>query len=826
MNFNLHLPWTQPENPSIGRTSASRMSPTSPDGGWMTESTNPFANHLRQVPQLFSDLHRTSATNASPTAFSLRTSESSAHRVSGAERVSQGASNMAGLRSPSLSGNMAGAPLRTSALQAPMLANFGPQFAGTPNPKYDMELAFTALESCDESNVNRQAELCSRMHGFLLGADPEHPRLSRVSQTDVVDGTFDDFDPGMLEFMRESFTHALEMPKRSDGWAARHLLNVVEFCQHHGGDIPIHPIFVLRVLRDVAVLMSADAQNPVREMQVPQNGQFVVVGDTHGQLEDALWIFHKNGLPSATNAYLFNGDIADRGRNALEIFIILYVAMLVYPNQVGINRGNHEDETVNMDSHCGGFYEEIMDKYGSVIGGRLWIEVIKLYPLLPLATVLSNRVFIVHGGLSRQEHMLPLLKSITTRKVTLPEMPHAPMDVVCVDAMWSDPQDGPGIIASSRGQSLIQFGPDVTHKFLYENGFQLLVRSHQPPKNKDGAFFHHDNRLVTVFSASNYCGWYGNQGGVLIFQPNLQYQVDRHFSPTFETLRQVKFVSDDTERFSPKRRQTNTALEIQAHRHSTTRDPMKTLLRQDIRQRLARLIVENKQTLWTYFFDADNAPPHGFITVHAFRTVMTAVLGHTGAPWGEIGNIGELDSASGQVDYHGFLHRFQCVLKTDRDSGVITNWMETVLGRLYGRLMRADLGWADLCRRFDSTGTGKVSPSDFRREVQCGKDGGRPMTQGGLSEEQTTQLLRTLAAHSCTRVGAPGITDVDVSELLSRLEISRTYRCSIGKPKPTEALCGCGHRLKWEAGPGRIRMCYRRYNVHASGNSCRYTTVR
>jgi serine/threonine-protein phosphatase 5 len=53
-----------------------------------------------------------------------------------------------------------------------------------------------------------------------------------------------------------------------------------------------------------------------------------VCGDTHGQLQDVLWIFDEHGEPSADNAYLFNGDIADRGKNALEIFCLLLLYQL------------------------------------------------------------------------------------------------------------------------------------------------------------------------------------------------------------------------------------------------------------------------------------------------------------------------------------------------------------------------------------------------------------------------------------------------------------------------------------------------------------------
>ena len=51
------------------------------------------------------------------------------------------------------------------------------------------------------------------------------------------------------------------------------------------------------------------------------DGKLVICGDTHGQLADFLWVLKQNGEPSPTNAYLLNGDIADRGENAVEILV-------------------------------------------------------------------------------------------------------------------------------------------------------------------------------------------------------------------------------------------------------------------------------------------------------------------------------------------------------------------------------------------------------------------------------------------------------------------------------------------------------------------------
>jgi serine/threonine-protein phosphatase 5 len=49
------------------------------------------------------------------------------------------------------------------------------------------------------------------------------------------------------------------------------------------------------------------------------------------------------------------------------------------------------------------------------------------------------------------------------------------------------------------------FGPDVCNRFLDDNNLELLIRSHEV---KDNGFEIHtgfNNRLITVFSAPNYC---------------------------------------------------------------------------------------------------------------------------------------------------------------------------------------------------------------------------------------------------------------------------------------------------------------------------------
>ena len=94
-------------------------------------------------------------------------------------------------------------------------------------------------------------------------------------------------------------------------------------------------------------------------------GRMVLVGDTHGQLNDFCWMLKAHGPPAPGNVYLVNGDIADRGGFATEIYLLLFGYMLACPGCVLINRGNHESHDMNVRafSEGGGFSSEVSAKY-------------------------------------------------------------------------------------------------------------------------------------------------------------------------------------------------------------------------------------------------------------------------------------------------------------------------------------------------------------------------------------------------------------------------------------------------------------------------------
>jgi len=132
--------------------------------------------------------------------------------------------------------------------------------------------------------------------------------------------------------------------------------------------------------------------------------------------------------------------------------------------------------------------------------------------------MVDERLFCPHGGLSPSLDTVDQILALDRAH----EVPHE--GPIC-DLMWSDPDDRLGWGISPRGAGYT-FGHDISEKFNRENGFDFIVRAHQLVM--EGYNWFHNERLVTVFSAPNYCYRCGNMAAIM--------EVDEHLASNFIQL--------------------------------------------------------------------------------------------------------------------------------------------------------------------------------------------------------------------------------------------------------------------------------------------------
>ncbi|KAF8947185.1 hypothetical protein BGZ47_010011 [Haplosporangium gracile] len=228
------------------------------------------------------------------------------------------------------------------------------------------------------------------------------------------------------------------------------------------------------------------------------NAPVKIVGDIHGQYTDLLRMFEMCGFPPSAN-FLFLGDYVDRGKMSLETILLLFCYKIKYPENFFLLRGNHECASV---TKVYGFYDECKRR-ASI---KMWKAFVDVFNCLPLAAIVANKIFCVHGGLSPSLGTMDDIRALR-RPTDVPDYG------LLNDLLWSDPSDTAlDWEDNERGVSYC-FGRSIIQKFLNKHDFDLICRAHMVVE--DGYEFFNDRALVTVFSAPNYCGEFDNFGAVM-----------------------------------------------------------------------------------------------------------------------------------------------------------------------------------------------------------------------------------------------------------------------------------------------------------------------
>lgn len=258
------------------------------------------------------------------------------------------------------------------------------------------------------------------------------------------------------------------------------------------------------------------------------NYPLTVCGDVHGQYFDLVRLFEVGGDP-ATTQFLFLGDYVDRGCFSTECVFYLFAHKIVYPNSLFMLRGNHECRQLTAFFN---FKDECSYKYDL----SLYDRIMDTFDHLPIAALINKSFFCVHGGLSPDIRTLEEIQ-------TLDRVQEIPREGAMCDLLWADPfeeeeQDLDSDDSDSGGEEATSwfgyndtrqcsyvYGIEAVKNFLQENSLTSIIRAHEAQVqgfkmqmvNKQTGI----PRVITIFSAPNYCDVYKNKGACLKFDNNV-----------------------------------------------------------------------------------------------------------------------------------------------------------------------------------------------------------------------------------------------------------------------------------------------------------------
>ncbi|KAF6769863.1 hypothetical protein AHF37_12066 [Paragonimus kellicotti] len=225
------------------------------------------------------------------------------------------------------------------------------------------------------------------------------------------------------------------------------------------------------------------SENMLVRVQAPVK----VCGDIHGQFYDLL--------------RLFDGITLIGDRSLLRLLVCC----------------SHSRSNIRGDFTClEEITKELKERFGK---SKIHKHCLSVFNVMPVAAVIENSIFCCHGGLS-PDLMPEIHKPLDTLINQIQRPTEIPRQGLLCDLVWSDPADYTqagdlpvGWLPSTRGCAY-NFGVDVINTFLDTYELDLVVRAHQVVE--DGYEFYYENRLITLFSAPNYCNQFQNSGGVFV----------------------------------------------------------------------------------------------------------------------------------------------------------------------------------------------------------------------------------------------------------------------------------------------------------------------
>jgi len=289
-----------------------------------------------------------------------------------------------------------------------------------------------------------------------------------------------------------------------------------------------------------------------QEMVLKVRAPIKVYGDIHGQYMDLMRLFARYKAPTEaeggdieTMDYLFLGDFVDRGSFSLEAVCLLFALKVRYPSQIHLIRGNHEDPTINS---IYGFRDECRRrlKEETEEPDSCWNKFNRAFEWLPVGAVIEDRILCLHGGIGGSVNTVAEINQMQ-RPLHVAQIPQTPFEQRVTDLLWSDPADSDMMNGVTMNETrdpdgtgrIVKYGPDRVEDFLKKNApLSMIIRAHECVM--DGFERFAQGKLITVFSATDYCGHHKNAGALLFVRrdltvvPKLIYPVERSLAAAWD----------------------------------------------------------------------------------------------------------------------------------------------------------------------------------------------------------------------------------------------------------------------------------------------------
>lgn len=227
-------------------------------------------------------------------------------------------------------------------------------------------------------------------------------------------------------------------------------------------------------------------------VEIQKLEKLAVVSDLHGDSKSLFRILselnYEQFLSDPMNKLVFLGDYVDRGSDSIGVMYTVCYLKSTYPDSVVLMRGNHEAPAeFPFSSH--NLPYEIEERFGSC-SKEVYQRLLSMFKLLTLATVVRQKLLLVHGGLPTENATMESLATAQENHIR---------SRVLEELLWNDPRQidiEPGWEMSRRGLGR-HFGSGVSRMWLQRSGAKVIVRGHEPCQ---GFRLDHDGAVMTLFS--------------------------------------------------------------------------------------------------------------------------------------------------------------------------------------------------------------------------------------------------------------------------------------------------------------------------------------